>query len=189
MEFRVIILSLLAAGVLTLCLAAFILFPSRYRPSSSSSLAASSAGKHHVSAQVLVLGDIGRSPRMQYHALSIAKHGGTVDLIGYHGESISIWQIITSWLHFTDLIYRVGPATKLDKATQCERLRPGRTTSHPPFQDRTIYPYRPTQGHLADLQFSPCLALQDRASAMASRPGSFLSHRRQSDHETLSIAP
>ncbi|KAI9674204.1 MAG: mannosyltransferase [Caeruleum heppii] len=35
------------------------------------------------SVQVLVLGDIGRSPRMQYHALSIAKHGGRVDLIGY----------------------------------------------------------------------------------------------------------
>lgn len=33
--------------------------------------------------QVLVLGDIGRSPRMQYHALSIAKHGVHVDLIGY----------------------------------------------------------------------------------------------------------
>jgi len=33
--------------------------------------------------QILVLGDIGRSPRMQYHALSIAKHGGQVDLIGY----------------------------------------------------------------------------------------------------------
>ena len=35
--------------------------------------------------QVLVLGDVGRSPRMQYHALSIAKNGGTVDLIGYIG--------------------------------------------------------------------------------------------------------
>ena len=35
--------------------------------------------------QVLVLGDIGRSPRMQYHALSIAKHGGRVFLIGYQG--------------------------------------------------------------------------------------------------------
>ena len=33
--------------------------------------------------QVLVLGDIGRSPRMQYHALSIARHGGFVDLVGY----------------------------------------------------------------------------------------------------------
>ncbi|KAL9592808.1 MAG: hypothetical protein Q9179_006350 [Wetmoreana sp. 5 TL-2023] len=33
--------------------------------------------------QVVVLGDIGRSPRIQYHALSIAKHGGFVELIGY----------------------------------------------------------------------------------------------------------
>ncbi|ROW16592.1 hypothetical protein VPNG_01587 [Cytospora leucostoma] len=78
MDVRVILLSLLGAGVLTLLLAAFLLFPSRYRPSSTPS------GKHHVSAQVLVLGDIGRSPRMQYHALSIASHGGSVDLIGYH---------------------------------------------------------------------------------------------------------
>lgn len=38
-----------------------------------------------VSVQVLVLGDLGRSPRMTYHALSIAKHGGRVDLIGYLG--------------------------------------------------------------------------------------------------------
>ncbi|KAF2273938.1 beta-1,4-mannosyltransferas-like protein [Westerdykella ornata] len=32
---------------------------------------------------VVVLGDIGRSPRMQYHAISIAKNGGRVYLIGY----------------------------------------------------------------------------------------------------------
>ena len=38
-----------------------------------------------ISVQVLVLGDIGRSPRMQYHAMSIAKHGGRVDVIGYKG--------------------------------------------------------------------------------------------------------
>ncbi|KAI1255501.1 hypothetical protein MGN70_003567 [Eutypa lata] len=44
----------------------------------------SPAPKESVSVQVLVLGDIGRSPRMQYHALSIARHGGRVDLIGYH---------------------------------------------------------------------------------------------------------
>ncbi|XP_070580120.1 chitobiosyldiphosphodolichol beta-mannosyltransferase-like [Ptychodera flava] len=35
---------------------------------------------------LLVLGDIGRSPRMQYHALSFAKHGYHVDLIGYGGS-------------------------------------------------------------------------------------------------------
>lgn len=35
---------------------------------------------------VLVLGDIGRSPRMQYHAISFAKEGFTVDVIGYPGS-------------------------------------------------------------------------------------------------------
>ncbi|KAG9193710.1 beta-1,4-mannosyltransferase [Alternaria panax] len=40
------------------------------------------------SVQVVVLGDIGRSPRMQYHALSIAKHGGKVFLIGYQESEI-----------------------------------------------------------------------------------------------------
>ncbi len=38
--------------------------------------------------QVVVLGDIGRSPRMQYHALSLAKHGGMVDLIGYDDSAL-----------------------------------------------------------------------------------------------------
>ena len=38
--------------------------------------------------QVIVLGDIGRSPRMQYHALSLAKHGCTVDLIGYQESAV-----------------------------------------------------------------------------------------------------
>lgn len=42
--------------------------------------------KPKMTVQILVLGDIGRSPRMQYHALSIAKHGGQVDIIGYNGE-------------------------------------------------------------------------------------------------------
>lgn len=39
--------------------------------------------------QILVVGDIGRSPRMQYHALSIAKHGKKVDIIGYKGKQSS----------------------------------------------------------------------------------------------------
>lgn len=39
--------------------------------------------KTETSVTVLVLGDIGRSPRMQYHVASIAAHGGRVSLIGY----------------------------------------------------------------------------------------------------------
>jgi beta-1,4-mannosyltransferase len=36
-------------------------------------------------AVVLVLGDVGRSPRMQYHALSLAEHGYAVHLVGHGG--------------------------------------------------------------------------------------------------------
>lgn len=37
---------------------------------------------------VIVLGDLGRSPRMQYHALSLLQAGHDVTLIGYKGENI-----------------------------------------------------------------------------------------------------
>lgn len=42
--------------------------------------------KPKTTVQIVVLGDIGRSPRMQYHAISIAKNHGKVDLIGYKGK-------------------------------------------------------------------------------------------------------
>ena len=35
---------------------------------------------------VVVIGDIGRSPRMQYHALSFSRHGYQVDLVGFLGQ-------------------------------------------------------------------------------------------------------
>jgi beta-1,4-mannosyltransferase len=50
--------------------------PTRYHP-------AEKPEDEHI--QILVVGDIGRSPRMQYHALSVAKHGRKVDIIGYKG--------------------------------------------------------------------------------------------------------
>ena len=40
------------------------------------------------SVQLVVLGDIGRSPRMQYHALSIAPRGGKVNIVGYVDSDI-----------------------------------------------------------------------------------------------------
>lgn len=44
-------------------------------------------GKHSLrSVAILVLGDIGRSPRMMYHAQSFAENGFLTDLIGYGGE-------------------------------------------------------------------------------------------------------
>ncbi|XP_020835342.1 chitobiosyldiphosphodolichol beta-mannosyltransferase [Phascolarctos cinereus] len=35
---------------------------------------------------IVVLGDVGRSPRMQYHALSLARRGFDVTLLGYRGS-------------------------------------------------------------------------------------------------------
>ena len=61
-------------ALLVLCL------PARYAPPRPASTT-----KVPVRVVVLVLGDIGRSPRMQYHALSIARKGGVVDLVGYNG--------------------------------------------------------------------------------------------------------
>lgn len=65
-----------------------LLLPTRYvrhSPPKATKNTTTSKDEPKISVQVLVLGDIGRSPRMQYHAMSIAKHGGRVDIIGYHG--------------------------------------------------------------------------------------------------------
>lgn len=73
-----------ASTALTLLI---LLLPSRYEPTHRQERDQDSGlPQPKTSVQILVLGDIGRSPRMQYHALSIAKHGGQVDIIGYHGE-------------------------------------------------------------------------------------------------------
>lgn len=42
--------------------------------------------KPRQSVSIVVLGDLGRSPRMQYHAKSFAKEGYEVDLVGYSGR-------------------------------------------------------------------------------------------------------
>ncbi|CAG8284251.1 unnamed protein product [Penicillium salamii] len=61
-----------------------LLLPSQYEPEQAKSPAGSKdSPKPKTAVQILVLGDIGRSPRMQYHALSIAKQGGDVVIIGY----------------------------------------------------------------------------------------------------------
>ncbi|KAL1517577.1 hypothetical protein ABEB36_001321 [Hypothenemus hampei] len=48
---------------------------------------------------LVVLGDIGRSPRMQYHALSLGEQGHKVDMLGY-GETEPLDAIKTSPLIF-----------------------------------------------------------------------------------------
>ncbi|KAI1382687.1 glycosyltransferase family 33 protein [Hypoxylon trugodes] len=76
MSHLTIVLAFTGLGMLAGLIVVLTMLPSRY-------VKHSPASKESVSVQVLVLGDIGRSPRMQYHALSVARHGGRVDLIGY----------------------------------------------------------------------------------------------------------
>jgi beta-1,4-mannosyltransferase len=86
---------LLTCAVLgsTLFTVGLLLWPSRYTSSAASKSTGGNVHKQHPKSkkdlsntvQLLVLGDIGRSPRMQYHAISIAKHGGEVTVIGYRG--------------------------------------------------------------------------------------------------------
>ncbi|KAI2606983.1 glycosyltransferase family 33 protein [Hypoxylon fragiforme] len=80
MAYLAIVLSFTAVGLLLGLVVVLTMLPSRYVKKHSPT---ASKEESAVSVQVLVLGDIGRSPRMQYHALSIARHGGSVDLIGY----------------------------------------------------------------------------------------------------------
>lgn len=68
----------LAVAASTLLVILLLLRPSTY-----------AEGAKVTSVQIVVLGDIGRSPRMQYHAASVAQHGGLVQLIGYSGTYIS----------------------------------------------------------------------------------------------------
>ncbi|KAK2796983.1 hypothetical protein FQN50_009352 [Emmonsiellopsis sp. PD_5] len=63
---------------ITTCVLVLLFLPSRYDNKRS----------RGSSVQILVLGDIGHSPRMQYHALSIAKHGGHVSLVGYTNSAL-----------------------------------------------------------------------------------------------------
>jgi len=46
------------------------------------------AGAAPLRAQVVVMGDFGRSPRMQYHALSLAQQAGMeVDVVAFEGST------------------------------------------------------------------------------------------------------
>ena len=71
------ILSILFSIVFLLCscvLAFLLLAAVRWRDQSGEGVV-----------QVVVLGDAGRSPRMQYHCLSLVQLNYTVELVGYGG--------------------------------------------------------------------------------------------------------
>lgn len=79
-----------------------------------------------IDVQILVLGDIGRSPRMQYHATSIAKHGGQVQLVGYCGtfsRCLLPLQCLTPVQ--TRLQIQTFPQIQASQLFHCAHLHPG----------------------------------------------------------------
>ena len=51
---------------------------------------------------VVVLGDIGRSPRIQYHATSFGREGFNVDIVGYAGAFLKYFYYL-SFLCFKNI--------------------------------------------------------------------------------------
>lgn len=101
-----------------------LLLPSQYEPSSADR-------NTKVTVQILVLGDIGRSPRMQYHALSIARNGGKVVLIGYTGRS-RIYALKT-WL----TMHRVRCASRHPLTLEYLHCSDSSSSCSPPNQQQT----------------------------------------------------
>ena len=61
---------------------------------------------------VIVLGDLGRSPRMQYHALSLCREGYEVEFVGYGGKKYTHLHmsrhVIYTWKYHVLLSVRVS---------------------------------------------------------------------------------
>ncbi|KAI8049736.1 hypothetical protein BDF22DRAFT_698422 [Syncephalis plumigaleata] len=55
-------------------------------------------------AMIVVLGDIGHSPRMQYHARSLMEHGYQVDMVGYSGAQPLSTLLDSPLVHFHYLV-------------------------------------------------------------------------------------
>jgi len=70
---------------------------------------ASKPARHHT-AILLVLGDIGRSPRIMYHAESLAKHGWKTFVIGY-GDTLPVPALLES--PHVQLLHLANPPTPL----------------------------------------------------------------------------
>ena len=122
--------------------------PTRYiKHSPPRATSSSSLEEPRISVQVLVLGDIGRSPRMQYHAMSVAKHGGRVDIIGYQGTPH-----ISYRFSFTDSAPRIcSPSWTNEQSIDqcCPSTIPTRGCS---IKFYTIYCCWPIEGNMADIQ-------------------------------------
>lgn len=79
---------MLSPGLLLLpalgCLSLYLLYHKRTASRSNTS----------PSVAIVVLGDIGRSPRMLFHAMSLVESGLKVVIVAYRGEFNKIWTVI-----------------------------------------------------------------------------------------------
>lgn len=122
------------------------------------------------SVQVLVLGDIGRSPRMQYHALSIAKHGGQVQLIGYLGEHLIA--IDWTWSLQLNLLSRIRATPRVARPSRRHNRATGPiATFFTNVQPDTFPSLRPSQGALASMVSLESLGLYFQAGQVAASSG------------------
>jgi len=124
-----------------------------------------------VTVQILVLGDIGRSPRMQYHARSIAKNGGIVHLIGYHGSfifpclSLFCPSIRLPFLRVARISATPGSCGKPSRDALPSGSSPGSTTINP------VYSVWSSQGPLASRHTAPRPLLQNACFQILVSPG------------------
>jgi len=157
-------LMFLASTTFTILL---ICAPSRYirysPPQSTGNSEDVSKYEPKISVQVLVLGDIGRSPRMQYHAMSIARHGGRVDVVGYSGNM----RFFFCHKILIDLRIRSSSWPSWQFLNISGTLI---TSNHPPnftSQGHAVYNNRAYQGAMADLGSFPSSWLPNKTSQVA----------------------
>jgi len=83
-------LALTVAVIFSTTFTIFLLsLPSTYTPNVDAQKKKAQSAESKPPVQIVVLGDIGRSPRMQYHALSFARHGCPVEIVGVLGSNMS----------------------------------------------------------------------------------------------------
>jgi hypothetical protein len=98
-------------------------------------------------AVVLVLGDVGRSPRMMYHAQSLVREGYGVTLVGYEGTSLNAFNLSSVF----ELMGRRNTAFGIPRTVKGRQdpIHPASTALHP--IPPLIHHQRPPQSPLPTL--------------------------------------
>ena len=118
---------------------------------------------------ILVLGDIGRSPRMMYHAESFAKHNFETYLIGYGGELSCYVHVEKYTLCYTSL-FRFAPDTFVANYSPCTYYTSQRGTSF--LQEASISFTSTIKNNVTSLRCNACTILSNITAVLCSGTGS-----------------